>query len=91
MEVVDKHLGNSLFNDIYKRDMKGLVCDFYKLSNAVIASFNVCDSQTLNRLHSVFCSSLHGIELFSFNHKHISAHSISRTSNFELIHHPASL
>ena len=43
MEVVDneKHLGNSLFNDIYKRDMKGLVGDFYRRSNAVIASFNV--------------------------------------------------
>ena len=24
--------------------------DFYKCNNAVVASFNVCDSQTLNRL-----------------------------------------
>ena len=40
--------------------MKGLVSDFYKRSNAVIASFNVSDSQILNHLHSVFCSSLYG-------------------------------
>ena len=37
--VVDNenHLGNTFFNNIYKRGMKGLVSDLYKLSNAVIA------------------------------------------------------
>ena len=56
VEIVDnaKHLGNIFFNNIYKRDMKALVSDFYKRSNAVIVSFNVCDSQTLNHLHPVF-------------------------------------
>ena len=53
--------------------MKRLVSDFYGHSNAVIASFiNVCDSQTLDHLLSVFCSSLYGIELFNYNHKYMS-------------------
>ena len=34
---------------------------------------SMCNNQTLNRLHSVFCSSLNGSELFNFNHKYISA------------------
>ena len=46
--------------------------DFYRCSNAVIANFNMRDSQTLNILDSVFSSSLYGIELFNFNHKFMS-------------------
>ena len=57
---------NYIFDNIYKRDM--LVGEFYRRSNAVITN---CDSQTLNRLHSVFCLSLYGIELFNFNHKYM--------------------
>ena len=40
VDLVDneKHLGNTFFNNIYKCDMKGLVSDFYKCSNAVIVS-----------------------------------------------------
>ena len=44
--------------------------DFYKHSYAVISSFNVCDSQTQNHLHLVFCLSLYGIEYY--NHKYMS-------------------
>ena len=37
-----------------------------------MANFNVCDSHTLNRLHSLFCSSLCGIDLFIYSHKYMS-------------------
>ena len=43
------------FYCIYKPDIKGLVDDFYRPSNAVIANLNLGDSQTLDRLHSVLC------------------------------------
>ena len=43
--VDEEPLGNTFFNNIYKRDMKGLVF-FYKRSNAAIASFNVCDKSS---------------------------------------------
>ena len=52
---LEKHLRNKLFDNIYKRDIKGLVGDIYKRNNAVIGNFNMCESQTLDRLHSVFC------------------------------------
>ena len=47
VDIVDqeKQMGNIFFDNIYKRDMKGLVCDFCRCSNAVIANLNMCDSQ----------------------------------------------
>ena len=60
----------------YKRDMKGLIGVFYRRSNAVIANFNMCDSQTL---------SLYWIELFNFNHKYISDIYVSRRKNIRRI------
>ena len=70
-DIVDqeKHKGNKLSDDIHGCDMKGLISEFYRRSNAVITNFNMCDSQTLNLLHSVFCSSLYGIELFNWMKK----------------------
>ena len=70
-EVIDvvhfeKHLGNKLYDNIYKHDMKAMIGDFYLRSNSVIANFNMCDSVTLNNIHSTYCSSLYDIELFNF-------------------------
>ena len=50
VDIVDqeRHLRNKLFDNIHKRDMKDLVGEFYRHSNAVIANVNMC--QTLNRL-----------------------------------------
>ena len=46
-EVIDvhfgKHLGNKLYDNIYKHDMKALIGDFYLRNNSVIANFNMCD------------------------------------------------
>ena len=74
VEIVsnEKHLGNKLFNNIYKRDMSEFVGNFYKSSNSVIANFSMCDSFTLNNLHSSFCSSLYGVELFNLNKSYMS-------------------
>ena len=57
----ENHLGNKLYDNIYKHDMIALIGDFYLRSNSVIANFNMCDSVTLNNIHS----SLYGIELFN--------------------------
>ena len=67
--------------------MKGLVSDFYKRSNAVIASFNVRDNQTLNHNHiySVFCSSLYYIELFNYSHTYIPGTTLKRLQTFTLM------
>ena len=48
VNIVDteKHLGNKLFDNIYKRHMKVLIGVFYRHSNAIIANFDICDSQT---------------------------------------------
>ena len=53
VEIADnqKHLGNRH----YKR---GFDSDFYKRSNAVVSSFNVCDSKTMKHSHSLFCSNI---------------------------------
>ena len=75
-EVIDvhfeKHLGNRLYDDIYKHDMKTLIGDFYLRSNSVIVNFNMCDSVTLNNIHSIYCSSLYGIELYNFNSSYVT-------------------
>ena len=57
-EIIDvayfeKHLGNTMYDNIYKQDMKALIGDFYLCSNSVIAKFNMCDSVTLNNIHSM--------------------------------------
>ena len=48
-----KHLGNKMYDNIYKHDMKALIDDLYLRSNSVIATFNMCDSVTLNKIHTV--------------------------------------
>ena len=60
-------MSDTLFNNIYKRDIKWLVSDFDKHSNAVIVSFNGCDSQIFSYLHSMLWSSLYGTEFFNYS------------------------
>ena len=61
--VNDLHLGNH----IYTQCSNSMISDFYRRSNQVKASFRMCDSSTLSNLHSTFCNSFHGIELYNFN------------------------
>ena len=73
VEVVDNelHLGNRVYNDVYKKNVDEMVSDFYRRSNHVMSNFRVCDSFTLNNLHSTYCTSFYGIELYNFNSEYI--------------------
>ena len=58
-EIIDavhfgKHLGNKMYANIYKHDMRALIGDVYLRSNSVIANFNMCDSVPLNNIHSTY-------------------------------------
>ena len=61
----EKHLGNFISTDIRDRNMLGQICDFYQCSNSVISDFRVCDSITLDKLHSTFCMYMYGCELWN--------------------------
>ncbi len=73
VEVVDSelHLGNRIYSNIYKKNSEEMVSDFYRRSNQVRANFRMCDSVTLNNLHSTYCTSYYGIELYNFNEDYI--------------------
>ena len=58
----DKHLGNTISTDIYDRNIISNVCDFYQRSNSVISDFSICDSETLDKVHSTFCMHMYGCE-----------------------------
>ena len=66
VDVVDNdlHLGNRINNNIYTQCSNSMISDFYRRSNQVKASFRMCDSFTLSNLHSTFCNSFYGIELY---------------------------
>ena len=65
VDVVDNdlHLGNR----IYTQCSNSMISDFYRRSNQVKTSFRMWDSFTLSNLHSTFCNSFYGIELYNFN------------------------
>ena len=69
VDVVDNdlHLGNRIYNNIYTQCSNSMISDFYRRSNQVKTSFRMCDSFTLSNLHSTFCNSFYGIELYNFN------------------------
>ncbi len=74
VEVVSTeiYLGTHLNSDIYYRDIDCLVSDFNRRSNHLKSNFSMCDSVTLKSLHSTFCESFYGLELFDFAHHDIS-------------------
>ena len=61
------HLGNRIYNNIYTQCSNSMISDLYRRSNQVKTSFKMCDSFTLSNLHSTFCNSFYGIELYNFN------------------------
>ncbi len=74
VEVVDSdlHLGNRIYSDIYRKNSDEMVANFYMRSNQVRANFRMCDSFTLNDLHSTYCTSFYGIELYDFNKDYVN-------------------
>ena len=45
---------------------------FYQKSNHVISDFRMLDSFSFHKLHSTYCMSLYGCELFNYNSNYIS-------------------
>ena len=74
IEVVSDeiHLGNHIYNDIYRKNISEFAGDFYRRSNHIISNFNMCDSITLNHLHATYCTSMYGCELLQHNAKYMS-------------------
>ena len=62
-----KHLVNTISPDIYDRNIVSNVFDFYQRSNSVISDFSICDSETLDKVHSTFCMHMYGCELWNLN------------------------
>ena len=48
------------------------VCAFNQSSNHLIADFSMIDSFSLHKLHSNYCMSLYGCELWSYNSRYIN-------------------
>ena len=56
----DVHLGNYVSADIYDRNIMNNVCDFYQRSNSIMNDLNLCDSETLDNIHSTFSMHMYG-------------------------------
>ena len=62
----DKHLVKYLSTDINDRNTISNVCDLIsKKQYSVIRDFSICDSETLNKIHSTFCMHMCGCELWN--------------------------
>ena len=53
------------------------VCDLYQRSNSTISDFNACNSDTLDRSHSLFCMHIYGCELWNLNLGYIDKYVIA--------------
>ena len=62
---IDKHLGNYISINIYDRNIISNVYDFYQRSNSVISDFGICDNETLDKIHSIFCMHMYSCELWN--------------------------
>ena len=65
-------LGDFISTNIADRNITENVCDLYKRSNWIISDFRVCDSSTLDSLHSTYCMHMYGCELWDLNSKYVS-------------------
>ena len=68
----ETYLGNFIGNDIFHRAITQSVCAFNQSSNHLIADFSMIDSFSLHKLHSNYCMSLYGCELWNYNSRHIN-------------------
>ena len=74
VDVVESeiYLGSRIYNNIYTKNVDEIVSDLYRRSNQIRSSFRMCDSFTLNDLHSTYCTSFYGVELYNFNELYIN-------------------
>ena len=67
----ETYLGVSLNSDITDRAITQAVCSFYQKSNHVIANYSMLDSFSRCKLHTNFCMSLYGSELWNYNSRYV--------------------
>ena len=65
------HLGNHIYNYIYRKTLSEFVGGFNRRSNHIISNFNMCDSITLNHIHATYCTSMYGCQLLQDNAKYM--------------------
>ena len=58
----DKHLRNYISTVIYDRN---IISNFYQRSNSVISDFSISYSETLDKIHSIFCMHMYGYKLWN--------------------------
>ena len=68
----ETYLGNDIVSDIFDRSISHTMHTFYQKSNHVISDVRMLDSFSLHKLHSTYCMSLYGCELFNYNSNYIS-------------------
>ena len=64
------YLDVSLDSDITDRAITQIVCPFYQKSNHVFVNYSMLDSFSRRKLHTSFCMSLYGSELWNYNSRY---------------------
>ena len=74
VHIVSKeiYLGNYVSENIYDRAIKQTVCAFNAKSNQIISDFSMLDCFSLHKLHTTYCMSLYGCEIWNYNSRYIS-------------------
>ena len=73
VHIVSKeiYLGNYISENIYDRSIKQTVCAFNAKSNQIISDFSMLDCFSLHKLHTTYCMSLYGCEIWNYNSRYI--------------------
>ena len=72
----DKHFGNNFSDSIHDRHILYNVCDLYQRSSLLISQFRSCDSETLDRLHTIYCMPMYGCELWNLSCNYIKDYKV---------------
>lgn len=74
VEVVSSfiYLGNYISMDILDRNINAMINTLYGKTNFIRSDFSMLDSSVIYRLHSTYCMSLYGIELYNYNDSNIA-------------------
>ena len=67
----ETYLGNYIGNDIVDRGITQSACSFLQKTNHIVAEFSMLDSYSLCKLHSTYCMSLYGSELWNYNSRYV--------------------
>ena len=73
VHIVSKeiYLGNYISENIYDRAIKQTVCAFNAKGNQIISYFSMLDCFSLHKLHTTYCMSRYGCEIWNYNSRNI--------------------